>query len=80
MAANLFHFHKSATPGIGINTSTGSGLGPSAPRRSPTLACNLGWLRAVAHNRVPPAAPARGLFRIDGSGDEYGRGVCGGRE
>jgi len=26
----------------------------------------------------PPAAPARGLFRIDGSGDEYGGGVCGG--
>ena len=27
---------------------------------------------------MPPAAPARGLFRIDGSGDEYGGDVCGG--
>ena len=27
---------------------------------------------------MPPAAPARGLFRIDGSGDEYAGGVCGG--
>lgn len=27
---------------------------------------------------MPQAAPARGLFRIDGSGDEYGGGVCGG--
>ena len=26
--------------------------------------------------RVPPAGFARGLFRIDGSGDEYAGGVC----
>ena len=27
---------------------------------------------------MPPTASARGLFRIDGSGDEYAGGVCGG--
>lgn len=25
---------------------------------------------------MPPAAPARGLFRIDGSGNEYAGRVC----
>ena len=39
--------------------------------------CDPGRLRAVPHNRVSPAAPARGLLRGDGSGDEYGGGVCG---
>ena len=32
--------------------------------------------RPLPLHRVPPAAPARGLFRIDGSGDEYAGGVC----
>lgn len=37
-----------------------------------------GRLWAVPHYRVSPVALACGLFRIDGSGDEYGGGVCGG--
>ena len=54
------------------------GINQKLPPRPQARPCDLGRLRAVPHYRVPPAAPARGLFRIDGSGDEYGGGVCGG--
>ena len=38
---------------------------------------HLGRLWAVPHYRVSPVALACGLFRIDGSGDEYAGGICG---
>jgi len=64
--------------GFFLSESLASTKSISAGRLPPARPCDLGRLRAVPHYRVPPAAPARGLFRIDGSGDEYGGGVCGG--
>lgn len=41
---------------------------------APGRTCDFGRLRPLALHRVPPAAPACGLFRGDGFGDEYGGG------
>lgn len=52
------------------------GIGQAVQRRASARACDLGQLRPLPLHRVPPAASARGLFRVDGSGDEYDGGVC----
>lgn len=54
------------------------GIGQAAPRQASARACSPGRLWTVPHYRVSPVTPARGLFRIDGSGDEYAGGICGG--
>ena len=51
------------------------GVGQAAPRQASARACSPGRFWAVPHYRVSPVAPARGLFRIDESGDEYGGGT-----
>lgn len=43
---------------------------------APSRPCDLDRLRPLPLHRDPPAALVRRLFRIDGSGDEYGGGVC----
>ena len=50
-------------------------IGQAAPSRPPVLACDPGWLWAVPLHRESPAGFEGGVFRGDGSGDEYGGGT-----
>ncbi len=55
------------------------GFDPADWRLPHNRGCDPGRLWTFPWHRVPAAVPARGLFRSDGSSDEYGGGVCGRR-